>query len=390
MTRFRLAVAVMLALVSSTPAFTSSPIPTSAPDSAQAPQPQSGPLKPAALTPDQLDQKIDDLLRAYQAVHSFSGAVMLASQGKPLVSKSYGLANREWHIPVSSSTRFRIGSLTKAFTSMLVMQLRERGKVKLDDSVCLYVTRCPDTWQPVTIHHLLTHTSGIPTYTGLPAWRAKNMVPLTIDQMLDYIRDLPLQWTPGDKFAYNNSGYFLLGVVIEKATGKKYEEALQDQILTPLGMKDTGYDWPRAIIPNRASGYALRAGVVENADALDMQQPYAAGSMYSTVDDLLKWDQALYTDTLLPAAARKIMWTPVLSGYAYGWSIAPSNSKVFGGHPTIMHTGGINGFASIIGRLPDINLTIIVLSNLASTPTPRIVQDIAAIYFGQPYQVPSK
>ena len=358
---------------------------------APAPPPQAAPvvaLKPAGLTPAQLEQKIDELLHAHAAATQFSGVVMLASQGKALVSKGYGMANREWQIPNSPSTKFRIGSMTKAFTSMLVMQLREQGKIKLEDSVCAYVTPCPPAWQPVTIHHLLTHTSGIPTYTAIPAWRTKNMVPHTIDQVIDYFRDLPLQWVPGAKYAYNNSGYFLLGVVIEKASGRKYEDALQEQILAPLGMKNTGYDWSRDIIPNRASGYSLRNGVVANADALDMQQPYAAGSLYSTVGDLLMWDQALYTDRLLPAAAKKVMFTPFLSDYAYGWGISAPNAGAFGGHPRIAHSGGINGFSSNFVRLPDVNLTMIVLANIESPVSGLIARDMAAIYFGQPYVLP--
>ena len=205
---------------------------------------------------------------------------------------------------------------------MIVMQLREQGKIKLEDSMCLYVSPCPDTWKPVTIHHLLTHTSGIPTYTGIPAWRDVNMVPKTIEQIIAFFRDLPLQWTPGERYAYNNSGYFLLGVIIEKITGKKYEQALQEMILTPLGLSDTGYDWSKTIIA-AARGRLLRTGAsLANTAPLDMQHPYAAGSMYSTVEDLLKWDQALYTDTLLPEAAKQIMWTPFRDNYAYGWNIA--------------------------------------------------------------------
>jgi CubicO group peptidase (beta-lactamase class C family) len=236
------------------------------------------------------------------------------------------------------------------------MQLRELGKVKLEDSVCIYVAPCPDAWKPVTIHHLLTHTSGIPTYTGIAAWREVNMVPKTVDQIIAFFRDLPLQWIPGEKYAYNNSGYFLLGVVIEKAAGRKYEQALQDMILTPLGMSDTGYDWSRQIIPRRASGYTGRGDPLANAPALDMQQPYSAGAMYSTVEDLLTWDQALYTEKLLPGAAKTVMWTPALNNYAYGWMIASPSSATYG-YKRMAHGGGINGFSAMIVRVPDPNVT---------------------------------
>jgi CubicO group peptidase (beta-lactamase class C family) len=353
-----------------------------------APPQAIAPAQPAPLDAATLERKVDELFNGHAAVNGFSGAVLLASHGKPLVSKGYGYANAEWQIPNTPQTKFRIGSVTKQFTSMIVMQLREQGKVKLDDSVCLYVEPCPATWKPVTIHHLLTHTSGIPTYTGLPAWRETMMAPKTIDQMIAFFRDLPLQWTPGERYAYNNSGYFLLGVVIEKIAGKKYEQALQEMILTPLGLKDTGYDWPQAIIPRRASGYRGSGATLSHAPSIDMQQPYAAGAMYSTVEDLLKWDQALYTDTLIPAAAKTIMWTPFLENYAYGWSIAAPASATFG-HRRVAHGGGINGFSAQIIRLPDANVTAIVLSNNERANAGMAARELLALYYGQPYTVPA-
>ena len=344
--------------------------------------------QPAALDAATLERKVDELFKGHAAVSGFSGSVLLASQGKPLVSKGYGYANAEWQVPNTPQTKFRIGSVTKQFTSMIIMQLREQGKLQLEDSVCLHVDPCPATWKPVTIHHLLTHTSGIPTYTALPAWRETMMAPRTIEQMLGFFRDLPLQWTPGERYAYNNSGYFLLGVVIEKVAGKKYEQALQEMILTPLGLKDTGYDWPQAIIPRRASGYRGRGETLSHAPAIDMQQPFAAGAMYSTVEDLLKWDQALYTDKLLPAAARQIMWTPFLENYAYGWIIAAASPATFG-HRRMVHGGGINGFAANIIRVPDSNVTAIVLSNNESGSASAPARDLLALYYGQPYTVPT-
>jgi CubicO group peptidase (beta-lactamase class C family) len=327
---------------------------------AQSAAPVVSGARPAPLDPAALEKQVDELLDAHAKVNGFSGTVLLASGGKPLVAKGYGYANVEWQIPNTTKTKFRIGSMTKQFTSMLIMQLRERGKVKLEDSVCVYVAPCPDAWKPVTIHHLLTHTSGIPAYTGIASWRETNMVPKTVDQIVAIFRDRPLQWTPGEKYAYNNSGYYLLGIVIEKAAGKKYEQALQEMILTPLGLADTGYDWSATIIPRRASGYTDRGAAMMNAPALDMQQPYAAGAMYSTVEDLLKWDQALYTETLLPEAAKQLMWTPFRDNYAYGWIIGEPTPAVFGGYKRIVHSGGINGFSSVIVRLPDPRVTAIV------------------------------
>lgn len=361
---------------------------TVAPEGTRAQAPPVAPASPAPLDAAALEDKIDELVNAHAKVNGFSGSVLLAKEGKPLAAKGYGYANLEWQIPNTTKTKFRIGSITKQFTSMIVMQLREQGKIKLEDSMCLYVTPCPETWKPVTIHHLLTHTSGIPSYTGIAAWREVNMMPKTVDQIIALFRDLPLQWIPGDKYAYNNSGYFLLGVVIEKITGKKYEQALQDMILTPLGMKDTGYDWTRTIIPRRAAGYTGNGDNLSGARVIDMQHPYAAGALYSTVEDLLKWDQALYTEKLLPETAKQVMWTPFKENYAYGWAIGWPAQGVFGGHKRIAHGGGIPGFSAFFARLPEPRMTVIVLSNNDRASASAIARDIMAIYYGHTYEVP--
>jgi CubicO group peptidase (beta-lactamase class C family) len=214
------------------------------------------------------------------------------------------------------------------------------------------------------------------------------MVPKTSDQIIGFFRDMPLQWTPGEKYAYNNSGYFLLGVIVEKITGKKYEQALQDMILTPLGLKDTGYDWSHTIIPRRAAGYTGSGEKLRNAVIIDMNHPYAAGALYSTVEDLLKWDQVLYTEKLLPEAAKQVMWTPFKDNYAYGWSIAPPQANVFGGHKRITHGGGIPGFSAFFARLPEVRTTIVVLTNNDTASSSTVARDVMAIYYGHKYEMP--
>jgi CubicO group peptidase (beta-lactamase class C family) len=382
-TRFRTCALLLFLLAVATP--TAVLAQSAAPEAAAA---APAPAKPAALDPPALVARVEEYMQGQIKTNGFTGSILLAREGKPLVSKGYGYANVEWQIPNTPQTKFRVGSITKQFTSMLIMQLREEGKLKLEDSVCLYITRCPDTWKPVTIHHLLTHTSGIPTYTGLAEWRKVNMMPKTIEEMIDFFRELPLQWTPGEKYAYNNSGYFLLGAVIEKAAGKKYEEALQERIFTPLGMSDSGYDWSATIIPRRAAGYSGRAPNVRNAAALDMQQPYSAGSLYSTTEDLLKWDQALYTEKMLPAAAKQIMWTPFRQNYAYGWQISAPSAATFG-HPRVSHGGGINGFSAMFVRVLDDKVAAIVLTNNETANAGAVTRDLLAIYYGQPYTVPA-
>ena len=355
--------------------------------SAQAPPPVP-PAKPAGLDAATLQGRVEELMQGHVTVNDFTGAVLLASGGKPLVAKGYGYANREWQIPNAPDTKFRIGSVTKQFTSMLIMQLREAGKLQLDDSVCVFVAPCPDVWKPVTVHHLLAHTSGIPSYTSLPKWRETMMLPRTVEQLIELVRELPLEWTPGEKWGYNNSGYVLLGAIIERTTGKKYEVALQEMILGPLGMTNTGYDWPGPILLKRAAGYVGRGTAILNAPALDMQQPYSAGAMYSTVEDLLKWDQALYGEKLLPEAAKQVMWTPVKNNYAYGWMIPPPSAETLG-HRRILHTGGINGFSAVLIRVPELKVTAIVLANNSSANTGQVARDLLAIHFGQKYTVPA-
>jgi len=346
--------------------------------------------QPAPLSPTDLETKIDELLAAHAAVNGFSGAVLVASAGRPIFAKGVGYANREWQIPNTTTTKFRIGSITKQFTSMLVMQLREQGKVRVEDSICSYLAPCPDAWKPVTIHHLLTHTSGIKNFTDLPAWMPTMMMPRTHEQMVALFRDLPLEWTPGENYGYSNSGYLLLGLVIEKITGKKYEMVLQSSILTPVGMSDTGYDRSGTVVSRRASGYTGQGNAVVNARPVDMEQTFGAGSLYSTVEDLLKWDQVLYTEKLLPQPAKTLMWTPFKEGYAYGWILPPPTSTdPFGSHSRMVHAGGINGFSSFIVRVPDANVTFIVLSNNDSANASNIGRDIGSIYYGRPYTIPS-
>ncbi len=188
---------------------------------ANAPPTTAAPASTPSLDPAIVD-RVDAYLQAQQKVNGFSGTVLLALNGDAKFKKGYGWANAEWEIPNTVNTKFRVGSITKQFTSMAVMQLQEQGKLKVQDSICLYLSPCPDTWKPVTVHHLLTHTSGIPSYTGLPDFQKISVLPKTTDEMIALFRDLPLEFVPGSGFKYNNSGYFLLGAIIEKVTGRKY------------------------------------------------------------------------------------------------------------------------------------------------------------------------
>jgi CubicO group peptidase (beta-lactamase class C family) len=342
-----------------------------------------------AADPAAIATKVAEYMKAQSAVNEFSGAVLVSVDGKTAFEGGYGFANVEWEIRNTPQTKFRIGSMTKQFTSMIVMRLQEQGKLKVHDPICQYLTPCPDTWKPVTVHHLLTHTSGIPSYTGLPNFTQKDSIlPLTHDELIGRFRDLPLEFEAGSHFKYNNSGYFLLGVIIEKITGSTYEDVLQKEIFTPLGMKDTGYDRPSTILPRRASGYRGTGLALANAPYLDMGLPYAAGSLYSTVGDLLIWDQALYTDKLLPGAAREAMYTPFKNNYAYGWRVQGASAETFG-HTRIFHEGVINGFTTAFTRIPDNRAAVIVLSNNSWSPVVTVMRDLLAILYDRPYTLPA-
>jgi CubicO group peptidase (beta-lactamase class C family) len=338
--------------------------------------------------------KIDELMKLYHSYGQFNGTVLVAENGKVIYKKGFGLANMEWNIPNEPDTRFRLGSITKQFTAMVILQLVEQGKLKLDGKLTDYLPDYrKDTGERVTVHHLLTHTSGIPSYTGLPGFfQNESRDPYTVADFVKKYASHDLEFEPGSKFAYNNSGYFLLGAIVEKVTGKPYEQVLKENIFDPLGMKNTGYDHYSAVIAKRASGYVKTAQGYENAPYLDMSIPYAAGSLYSTVDDLYLWDQALYTDKLLPAKSKELMFKPNLQNYAYGWVIAKAS---FGESKppvaVITHGGGINGFNTLIVRFVDSKHLIVLLDNSSQGASlDRINRDISRILHDAPYNLPGK
>lgn len=350
---------------------------------AQAPSPN-----PGARGGEELERRIDGYLSAHVEASDFSGTVLLAKDGDPIFLESYGLANREWGIPNAADTKFRIGSITKPFTAVLVLQLREEGLLGLEDSICEYIERCPDNWATVTLRHLLTHTSGLPSHDRHPEWQAHRMVPHTAEQILDYGRGAPLAFEHGEGFRYNNFGYYLLGLVIERVTGQKYEEALKQRVLTPSGMADTGVDWSHTIIPRRAAGYDGRGSALRNTPPLHMQGFLGSGSLYSTALDLLEWDQALYGDRLLSGESKASMWEPVREGHAAGWEVTGPSTQTFG-HVRHAHSGGINGFGACLVRVPEPRLTAVVLANNESTPATDMANAILAIYYGQEVEMPA-
>jgi CubicO group peptidase (beta-lactamase class C family) len=226
--------------------------------------------------------ELAEYMQAQVGAHHFSGAVLVAQNGKILLAKGYGFANFEWRIPNTPQPRFRIGSLTKQFTATLIMQLTEAKLVDLQDSICKYLDPCVDAWRPVTLSHLLSHTSGIAGYGDKPDPKSRSLPPWTAAQIAVSFHDKPLEFTPGTKWKYSDWGYVLLGMVIEKVTAKPYATVLQERIFGPLGMRDSGYDLSENILLRRAAGYRLEDKKLVNAAYIDMRGPFSGGALRST------------------------------------------------------------------------------------------------------------
>ncbi|WP_409417253.1 serine hydrolase [Flavobacterium sp. PS2] len=344
--------------------------------------------------------KINELLSLYSKYNQFNGTALVTENGKVIYKKGFGLANMEWKIPNEPNTKFRLGSITKQFTALLILQLVEQGKLKLDVPISTYLPDYSKTnGDKITIHQLLTHTSGIPNYTSFPNFFSDiSRNPYTPEAFVKTFADLPLQFKPGEKFSYSNSGYFLLGYIIEKVTGKTYEQCLQEKIFTPLNMNNSGYDHHDVILANRATGYERKekgSSDYVNSSYIDMSLPYAAGSLYSTVEDLYLWDQALYTEKLLSAKYKELLFNKYIntrfsatSYYGYGWFIEEANiDKTDKKVQIIEHGGGINGFNTLISRIPSSNDLIVLLNNTGGTGLNQMSEAIRAILYDMPYDV---
>jgi CubicO group peptidase (beta-lactamase class C family) len=335
-------------------------------------------------SPEELTAKIDQYMSARVDRNHFNGTVLLAKNGQPLFCRGYGMANLEHDVACTPNTKFRLGSITKQFTAMAILILQERGKLAVTDKVKKYIPSAPKAWDDITIHHLLTHTSGIPNYTGFPDFLKTLRDPITLDALIAKFKDKPLDFKPGEKFKYSNSGYIVLGKIIDFASGRPYATFMKEAIFDPLGMHDTGYDSSATVIKNRASGYSRLLGMTPtNAALIDMSIPHAAGALYSTVLDLLKWDRALDSEKLLPRKSIEAMFTPFKDRYAYGWGVDNKFDQ-----PRHSHAGGIPGFVTFIERFPAEKLLVVVLSNFEGSRVGTIGNDLAAIALGGPYVVP--
>lgn len=356
-----------------------------------------------------------ELCRATEGTGLFSGAVLVADQGKVIYQEAFGLANREWNIPNTTDTKFRLASVSKQFCSMLIMQLVQAGKVKLDDKITDHLSYYrKDTGDRITIHHLLAHQSGIRDFTANFDYRGKiSRLPSDKDAFIKDHCSSDLVHEPGTIYSYCNAGYCILGRIIEKVTRKTFERNVQERIFEPLGMEDSGYDRNRYVLAKRADGYTRGPFNYTHADYMDMDSsPGAAGSLYSTVEDMFRWDRALYTDQLLDMKHRDLMFTPnrdvpevkaaggrKQSRYGYGWQIYTRTHPVTKRRTKVInHGGAIHGFRAMENRLVDDNAFVIVLCNQGDSfgssevwqSVVNLSVELIHVVTGQPFRMPGK
>lgn len=336
---------------------------------------------PQAARPARADA-IDDAVEKQMAEQKIPGlALAVARKGETLKRKAYGLANVELKAPATPETVFEIGSITKSFTATAAMKLVEEGKLDLDAPISSYLSDLPEAWKDVTVRHLLNHTSGIKSYTSVGDFLKIAREDLTPSQFLKMIADKPMDFEPGAKWAYNNSGYYLLGMIVEKAAGRPLARELSERVLKPLEMGHTQPSTPSMIIPNRAAGYGKFLTVLANRDPLNATAASGAGFLVSDVDDMLKWGAAQTSDTLLTSASRQKMTTATKLNddtthpYGFGWAVGPRR-----GHRRIDHGGGTSGFSTLLSVYPDDELVVVVLSNLSGAELGSIERAAARQY----------
>jgi CubicO group peptidase (beta-lactamase class C family) len=351
----------------------------------------TAPAGVARLDDATLVRQLDALLQPVFAPDQPGAAVLVARNGKAIYRRGFGLADLEKKTAIHPEMSFRIGSVTKQFTSALVLRLVEQGKIGLQDDITKYLPDYPTQGKTITIENLLTHTSGIANYTDIPEFEAHMAAPMTHEQLIDLIKNKPLAFAPGASWAYSNSNYFLLGVIVEKVTGRSYAECLKSEFFGPLGMSHSGYGADEPSLPGEVRGYEMKAGKPVPADPLSMTTPYAAGAIVSSVDDLLKWDNGLNSGRILKQESLQRAFTPytlksgAATGYGYGWAVSS-----YEGHHIQEHNGGINGFLSHVTRLPDDHMYVALLLNNGKPALDPdfLALEIAAIAVGQPLPQP--
>ncbi|KAA3599134.1 MAG: serine hydrolase [Calditrichaeota bacterium] len=336
--------------------------------------------------------KIDEVMKIYGKRGQFSGAVLVAEKGKVIYKNAFGFANRDWEIPNSVDTKFRLASISKQFTSMLIFQLVQEGKLNLNDKISDHLKDYrKDTGEKVTLYHLLTNTSGIPSYNDDRKWvRDFSRDNFKVKDFIQKFCSDSLHFEPGSKFEYSNSGFYILGEIIQKVTEKSYEQNLKERIFEPLGMKNTGLEKNKEITSKLATGYDKTFTDIKKANYIDLTTHFSASAIYSTVEDLLLWDKALYSEKLLSKEPKAKMFEPFLDDYACAWEAKyfkfANQDSLF----VVSHDGGIEGFNARIVRFVEDEKLIVILRNSRGARMGEITQTLASILYDQNYDLPKR
>ncbi len=334
----------------------------------------------------QIVNDIDSYLSAQFKNNQPGCAILVATKGQLLYKKGFGLANMEWNIPIATNTVFQIGSVTKLFTALGILQLAEKQKLSLKDSIQKFIPTFPSKGHAITIEHLLTHTSGIKDYVTMnhpdPNVMRRDFKTL---EVIDFFKNEPLEFMPGTKSSYSSSGTFLLGYIIEVVSGIPYGQYVEENVFKPAGMSNSYYGDNSKVIPSRADSYTMEEGIYRNGDYRSMTLPYAAGALLSTVEDMFKWHQALHSNTLLgknlltKANTAYELKDGTKGDFGYGWFV---NYVQVQGSPTLAHSGGISGFNSLVMYLPNEDVLVVVLSNFQDAKVQEITTNVATLAIG--------
>ncbi len=296
---------------------------------------------------------------------AYMGAVLVAKGDDALLDQAWGSANLEWDIPNTSETRFRIASVTKQFTAVSILLLQERGLINVDDPISKHIADAPANWSEITVRNLLQHTSGLPNVTSLDGFDTQKFLPTSQDELIAMFTDRPLDFEPGSQWSYSNSNFVLLTRIVETLGETTYQKFVKANIFVPLGMDSTGIDRSSEILPRRAAGYSPSENGIVNAEYMNIAIPAGAGALYSTTDDLLKWQRGLFGGAVLSEASLAQLTSPsefeMVAGTKYAMGLFITDTPE---GRSIWHDGGIEGFNSFLGYDPDAEITVVVLANL--------------------------
>lgn len=334
----------------------------------------------------ELALRLDTLLQAYSTLYKFNGTVLVAQNGTIVLNKGYGYRNVETGVQHDKFSVFQIGSVTKQFTTAVILKLQAAGKLNVQEPISKYFPQYPKG-DSITIEELMSHTSGIYNYTNDRAFMQKEVSkPANREKMIALFRDKPLDFTPGTKWQYSNSAYLLLGYIIESVTGKPYEQVVREYIFTPLQMTHSGFDFTRLQQKEKSTGYfAFNKKDTLPSNIVDSSVSFSAGAIYSTAEDLYRWHLALQHNKILTIAQQEKAYTPVMNHYGYGWVIDSLYGK-----RVVSHGGGIHGFTSNFSRIPADDVCIILLCNTSSPVLENITSNIYAVLYNKPYEIPRK